>query len=232
MPTFLRRLIPVGVALTMCLIFGMFVVSADRQCCRTNAAGRAVRLPGRSPQRGTAKWEDGAPSRAFPCWNPLLDLCGGCRGRIGGYPRIGSFGGRMPGRSPRDDSLTLRPALGGDGPQYAPFALQTGQLEYDHAMAPMGCAADIDEDGSVDLIVYYWGRSPIIFLNNGVAPRGVRRRKPRLCRPAAMVGCPLKPRAGEAESALVRLRQVLPPSRERLTMMCELGESLSSWAAR
>ena len=35
-------------------------------------------------------------------------------------------------------------------------------------MAPMGCLpGDMDEDGRMDLLVYYWGRSPIAFLRRG-----------------------------------------------------------------
>ena len=31
-------------------------------------------------------------------------------------------------------------------------------------MAPTGCVpADLDEDGRLDLLVYYWGRTPVLF---------------------------------------------------------------------
>lgn len=67
---------------------------------------------------------------------------------------------------PRDDSVTVRPAPGGGGAPYPPFTLLPDGLRYDATMAPMGCVpADLDEDGAVDLTVYYWGRSPVIFLN-------------------------------------------------------------------
>ena len=33
-------------------------------------------------------------------------------------------------------------------------------------MAPMGCLpGDLNEDGLMDLLVYYWGRTPIAFLH-------------------------------------------------------------------
>ena len=50
--------------------------------------------------------------------------------------------------------------------RYEPFALDPSPLPYDaNTMAPMGCLPlDANEDGLMDLVVYYWGRSPIIFL--------------------------------------------------------------------
>jgi hypothetical protein len=51
-------------------------------------------------------------------------------------------------------------------PAYEPFVLSPQFLAFDaHTMAPMGCVpGDFNEDGSTDLLVYYWGRSPILFL--------------------------------------------------------------------
>lgn len=65
---------------------------------------------------------------------------------------------------PRDDSVTVGNADPGRA-DYAPVQLRADDLPMDHTMAPMGCVpADLDEDGDQDLIVYYWGRSPIVFL--------------------------------------------------------------------
>jgi hypothetical protein len=48
---------------------------------------------------------------------------------------------------------------------YRPFALNPAPLAHDPAtMAPTGClVGDFDEDGSADILVYFWGRSPILF---------------------------------------------------------------------
>ncbi|MFG3442774.1 CRTAC1 family protein [Nonomuraea sp. NPDC047897] len=70
---------------------------------------------------------------------------------------------------PRTDTVTLQPA-----PQtqdrYPPIRLSPDGLPYDTTMAPMGCVpADYDDDGTVDVLVYYWGRSPVLFLR-GTGP--------------------------------------------------------------
>src|SRR5215470_902930 len=68
---------------------------------------------------------------------------------------------------PRDNSVTLRPASPTDH-AYPPVVLRPTGVPYDATMAPLGCLpADLDEDGDLDLIVYYLGRSPLLFLNTG-----------------------------------------------------------------
>jgi hypothetical protein len=72
---------------------------------------------------------------------------------------------------PRDDSVTVLPAPGAGGPEYERFALRAEPLAFDATMAPMGCVpADLNEDGATDLLVYYWGRSPVLFVNERRAP--------------------------------------------------------------
>jgi enediyne biosynthesis protein E4 len=68
---------------------------------------------------------------------------------------------------PRNDSVSVLPAPG-TGDRFTAFALPTPSDGYDpRTIAPMGCLpADVNEDGRMDLIVYYWGRTPIVFLRN------------------------------------------------------------------
>jgi hypothetical protein len=73
---------------------------------------------------------------------------------------------------PRDDSVSVLPVPKSGGPSYPRFELSPRPLPYDHTMAPMGCVpADLNEDGKQDLLVYYWGRSPVLFVNRGSGHR-------------------------------------------------------------
>jgi len=66
---------------------------------------------------------------------------------------------------PRSDEVIVAP-VPGSGNRYTPFALRPGSISYDRSsMAPMGCLfADLNEDGLLDVVVWYWGRTPIVFL--------------------------------------------------------------------
>lgn len=68
---------------------------------------------------------------------------------------------------PRNDSVTVTPAPGTGG-RYPAFPLPIPTVGFDpRTVAPMGCLpADLNEDGQMDLLVYYWGRTPIAFLRN------------------------------------------------------------------
>ncbi|WP_116049813.1 FG-GAP repeat domain-containing protein [Amycolatopsis palatopharyngis] len=73
---------------------------------------------------------------------------------------------------PRIDQVVVTPTPGAAGQRYAPFALNTGSLPVNDVMAPMGCApGDFNEDGRIDLLVYYWGRTPVLHLAKPAAPR-------------------------------------------------------------
>lgn len=64
----------------------------------------------------------------------------------------------------RDESVRLQP-VPGSASRFAPFELKPTGLPYDATMAPMGCVpGDYNEDGKADTLVYYWGRSPILYL--------------------------------------------------------------------
>lgn len=66
---------------------------------------------------------------------------------------------------PRVDRVMVTP-VPGSGERYPLFSLVPGPARHGRPItAPMGCrAADLNEDGWLDLAVYYWGRPPVAFL--------------------------------------------------------------------
>ncbi|OKK06629.1 hypothetical protein AMK26_11585 [Streptomyces sp. CB03234] len=71
---------------------------------------------------------------------------------------------------PRTDTVTISPAPG-TGRRYAPFVLRPPAPTMPAYAAPMGCLpADLNEDGWQDVIVYYWGRSPVLFMRHAGRP--------------------------------------------------------------
>ena len=54
--------------------------------------------------------------------------------------------------------------------RFTPFTLKAGPLPYDETMAPTNCTpGDFNGDGRMDLLVTYWGRTPILFLGRATA---------------------------------------------------------------
>jgi hypothetical protein len=73
---------------------------------------------------------------------------------------------------PRTDQVVVTPTPGARGDRYAPFALELGSLPTHQYIAPMGCVpGDFNEDGRMDLMVYYWGRTPVLFMAKPQAPK-------------------------------------------------------------
>jgi hypothetical protein len=65
----------------------------------------------------------------------------------------------------RTDQVLVAP-VPGTAQRFRPFVLAPSGLPYaPRTMAPMGCmAGDFNEDAATDLLVYYWGRTPVLFL--------------------------------------------------------------------
>ncbi len=72
---------------------------------------------------------------------------------------------------PRVDEVIITP-VPETGQRFQPFVLNPAPLPYDPGtMAPMGSmTADLNEDGLMDILAYYWGRTPVAFLRKGVSP--------------------------------------------------------------
>lgn len=76
---------------------------------------------------------------------------------------------------PRWDTVAVSPAPG-SGPRFEPFVLDFSAARFDaRVMAPMGCLpGDLNEDGRMDLLIYFWGRPPLALLRRDapLAPDG------------------------------------------------------------
>ncbi|MBO0858053.1 MAG: CRTAC1 family protein [Chloracidobacterium sp.] len=70
----------------------------------------------------------------------------------------------------RKNQVVVTPAPGQGAGRYSPFKLSPKTLPYNDAtMAPMGALpGDFNEDGLRDVLVYYWGRTPIVFFQRAV----------------------------------------------------------------
>lgn len=70
---------------------------------------------------------------------------------------------------PRTDSIIVSQAASKEIRSYSPFTLDFERATFDPAsIAPMGCLpGDVNEDGRMDLLVYFWGRTPLAFINKG-----------------------------------------------------------------
>lgn len=76
---------------------------------------------------------------------------------------------------PRSDDVIVTPAPGvASSGRYPAFALTRDITLFNpKTMAPMGCLpGDVNEDGLMDLLVYYWGRTPVAYLRISESPVG------------------------------------------------------------
>ncbi|WP_330249647.1 CRTAC1 family protein [Nocardia sp. NBC_00565] len=87
----------------------------------------------------------------------------------------------------RSDTVIVTPTPDSDTSRYAPFVLDPAPLPTDDRMAPTGCVpGDFDHSGRIGLMVYYGGRTPVLFL-----PRaGARHLDNKAFKPVEMVEPP------------------------------------------
>ncbi|GAA2704379.1 CRTAC1 family protein [Micromonospora olivasterospora] len=70
----------------------------------------------------------------------------------------------------RIDRVVVAPTPGARADRYASFALDPAPLPMNPHIAPMGCQpGDFNGDGRTDLLVYWWGRTPVLFLRRAEA---------------------------------------------------------------
>ena len=121
-------------------------------------------------QRMTLPQVAGYPSRTVRSVNPRLSQISAWISSVGAAVALGDLDGDgLPNDvcyvDTRTDQVIVTP-VPGTPERYQPFVLNPAPLPYDqNTMAPMGCLAlDLNEDGLTDIVVYYWGRSPVVFL--------------------------------------------------------------------
>lgn len=112
----------------------------------------------------------GFPAKSVRAVNPRLQKISAWISSVGASVALNDLDGDgLPNDAcyvdPRTDQVIVTPVPGTPA-RYQPFVLSAAPLSYDAAtMAPMGCLPlDVNEDGLTDIVVYYWGRSPIVFL--------------------------------------------------------------------
>jgi len=93
---------------------------------------------------------------------------------------------------PRTDRVTVAP-VPGTGERYSAFTLNTAfwsHNSYDPTtVAPMGTlAGDFNEDGLLDLLVYFWGRTPVLYLRTADNSAG-KQLSPRSFVPGELTDC-------------------------------------------
>lgn len=91
---------------------------------------------------------------------------------------------------PRIDQVVVTPAPSPNrtSPAYEPFVLDPSPLPTSKTMAPMGCTpGDFNEDGATDLLVTYWGRTPVIFQAERGAGQDLTKMSPDSFTPVELV---------------------------------------------
>lgn len=168
----LRRYLPGFIALVLAFTFGFFMLPAQSSQAARDQLTQNYRFT--SHALSTEDWS-GTPLRKL---QPDLNRISAWMSSLGAAVALYDVDGDgLPNDvclvDPRFDTATLEPAPG-TGQRYQPQILTPSGLQFDpKTTAPLGCAAgDFNEDGHTDLLVYYWGRSPVLFLRNPAVPLG------------------------------------------------------------
>ncbi|MFC7545993.1 CRTAC1 family protein [Plantactinospora sp. GCM10030261] len=111
----------------------------------------------------------GLPERSVREVNPAYEHIQSWISSVGAAMSVNDLDGRGGSNDlclvdTRSDAAIVTPAPD-SGADYAPFVLDPAPLPMGDAIAPMGCTpGDFNLDGRMDLLVYYWGRTPVLFM--------------------------------------------------------------------
>jgi len=124
--------------------------------------------------RYTLPVESGVPAKTVRSVHPSLKRINAWISSVGAAVAAGDLDGDGLSNDvclvdPRTDQVRIQPAPT-TGERYRPFTLRPARYDA-NTMAPMGCLiGDVNEDGLPDVVVYYWGRTPVAFLRTTGAP--------------------------------------------------------------
>ncbi|SCL34414.1 Repeat domain-containing protein [Micromonospora nigra] len=158
-------------ALVLVLVAGLFLIARLPSASADDRAAIASRfafteLPIALPP--------GLPERTVRTVNPAYEHIRSWISSVGAAVALNDLDGRGGANDlclvdPRSDAVIVTPAPD-SGATYAPFVLDPEPLPMGPAIAPMGCTpGDFNLDGRMDLLVIYWGRTPVLFMQRGNA---------------------------------------------------------------
>jgi len=161
-----RRLATPAVALAfiaICYSMARFPCVSSSECCQLAARFKFKKTP-------LLEVADHPPYRYIRAVHPSLQRISAWICTLGAAAALADLDGDgLPNDlcsiDPRTDLITIAP-VPGTGQRYAPFALNVTPLPYDPVTtAPKGVlVGDFNEDGLLDVLVYFWGRTPVLFL--------------------------------------------------------------------
>lgn len=162
----------VTLVVSLVLVGGLYLLSLPPALSGTEEDAIAARfgfekLPFPEPS--------GFPHQFVRPMHPAVEHLSGYLSAVGASAALGDLDGDgLPNDlcyiDPRIDQVVVTPAPGSPKDRYDLFVLRPGSLPYDATMAPTGCMmGDFNEDGLTDVLVYFWGRSPIVYLQQPTA---------------------------------------------------------------
>lgn len=163
-----RRLVPglVTVLIAASLFYATRVSVAAPDGTKVAAAYRFKELPIAMPPG-----YDQLPKRTVRTVNPAYEKIRSWISSVGASIAINDVtgNGRASGMcivDTRTDQVTVTyTPTARQADRFTPFLLDASPLPVDNTMAPTGCTfGDFNADGRMDILVSYWGRTPILFL--------------------------------------------------------------------
>jgi len=155
----------------LAIVGTLFVVARPPKASVTQRASLASRF--RFTER-TIALPPGLPQRTVRQVNPQYEKIRAWISSVGAAVAINDLDGTGVSDDlclvdPRSDAVIVTP-VPDSAARFTPFALDPAPLPMNAHMAPMGCVpGDFNGDGRADLLAYYWGRTPIVFLHRADA---------------------------------------------------------------